>query len=89
MRHHLGELDRLALRLHYGSVDPIAAIALPKEAHDNNYKKKNKIKCWHAIFFFFSSFCHNAKEAGENTGYHNDGFMTTADAFFCFVNQKF
>lgn len=77
MRHQLGELDKLALRSRNGSMDPIAAIALAKGVHNNNNNKS-----WHAVFFFFSSFCYNAKEAGKITGYQNDGFMTTADAFF-------
>jgi len=65
-------------------MDPIATIPLPKGVHDNNKKK-----CWLAVFFFFSSLCNNAKEVRENASYQNDGFMTAADVFFPFVNQKF
>lgn len=42
-----------------------------------------------ACSIFSSYLCHNSKEGRQNAGYQNDGFMTTADAFFPFVNQKF
>lgn len=74
-------------------MDPIATIPWPKGVHDdadadnnNNIKyNNNKKNCQLAVFFFFSSLCHYAKEVKENAGYQHDGFMTVADSFFPFV----
>lgn len=74
-------------------MDPIATIPWPKGVHDDddgddNNKYNNNKNCQLAVFFFFSSLYHYAKEVEKNASYQHDGFMTVADSFFPFVNQK-
>lgn len=74
----------------HGSVDPIATLSLPKGVHDNtNINTNTNNKNVGLQYFSFSHPCATMPRKLENAGYPNDGFMTTADAFFPFVNQKF